>query len=129
MEYKIKVNNISKKDINTLKTDKWNGEDLKEGQIVNGKVTGIKHYGAFIQIENGVVGLVHIEDLSVARIKTPFERLKIGQNVKVVVKYIDREQKRVTLSYKEMLGTWEENAKKFQIGTTVNRKSKRNRKK
>lgn len=122
MEYNIKVNNIKLEDINTLseeKEPKWAGEELKNGQIVNGIVTGIKPYGAFIKIENGAVGLIHIEDLSVARIKSPFERLNIGQNVKVVVKSIDSEQKRVTLSYKEILGTWEENVKNFQIGSTV----------
>ena len=95
------------------------GEDLQKGQIVTGVVTGIKPYGAFIKMENGAVGLIHIEDLSVARIKSPFERVDIGQNIKVVVKSIDREQKRVTLSYKEILGTWEENVKNFQIGSTV----------
>lgn len=122
MEYKIKVNNIKLEDINTLREEKaqrWAGEELQNGQIVNGIVTGIKPYGAFIQMENGLVGLIHIEDISVARIKSPFERLNIGQNVKVMVKYIDREQKRITLSYKEILGTWEENAKNFQVGSTV----------
>lgn len=119
MEYVIKVNNIKLDDINTLRGEKWAGEDLKSGQIVNGVVTGIKPYGAFVQMENGAVGLIHIEDISVARIKSPFERLNIGQNIKVVVKYIDSEQKRVTLSYKEILGTWEENAKNFQVGSTV----------
>ena len=119
MEYGIKVNNIKQEDINTLKGEKWAGEDLQSGQIVNGIVTGINPYGAFIQIENGAVGYIHIEDISVARIKSPFERLSIGQNVKVVVKYIDSEQKRVTLSYKEILGTWEENAAYFSAGETV----------
>lgn len=119
MEYGIKVNNIKQEYINTLRGEKWAGEDLRSGQIVNGIVTGIKPYGAFVQMENGAVGLIHIEDISVARIKSPFERLNIGQNIKVVVKYIDSEQKRVTLSYKEILGTWEENAKNFQVGSTV----------
>ena len=119
MEYKFKVNNINKEDINALRDKTWDEINLEKGQIVNGVVTGIKPYGAFVKLENGITGLIHIEDLSVARIKSPFERLNIGQNVKVVVKYIDREQKRITLSYKEILGTWEENAKMFQIGSTV----------
>ena len=63
-----------------------------------------------------MVGLAHIEDLSIARIKTPFERLKIGQKVEVVVKSIDRETGKVMLSYKETLGSWEENAKRFEPG-------------
>lgn len=96
--------------LNCIKTD------LQEGQIVKGIVKNITPYGAFIDIGGGVVGLVHIEDLSVARIKTPFERIKIGQKLDIVVKYIDRETGRINLSYKEMLGSWEENAKNFELG-------------
>ena len=93
--------------------------ELKPGQTLSGIVKNITKYGAFIEIGGGVVGLAHIEDLSVARIKTPFERLKIGQKVDVVVKYIDKENKKINLSYKEHFGTWEENAQKFKIGETV----------
>lgn len=90
--------------------------DLQVGQTVNGIVKNITPYGAFIDIGGGVVGLVHIEDLSVARIKTPFERIKIGQKLNIVVKYIDRDTGKVNLSYKELLGTWEENVHNFEIG-------------
>ena len=92
---------------------------LEIGQKVTGIVKNIKPYGAFIEIGGGIVGLAHIEDLSVARIKTPHERLKIGQKLEVVVKSIDREQGKVILSYKEMLGSWEENAQKFTPGIKV----------
>lgn len=94
----------------------WIKKDLEEGQKVTGIVKNIKPYGAFIEIGGGVVGLVHIEDLSVARIKTPFERLNIGQKVEVVIKSIERSTGKVILSYKETLGSWEENAEKFAIG-------------
>lgn len=94
-------------------------EELTVGQTVQGIVKNITTYGAFIEIGGGVVGLAHIEDLSVARIKTPFERLKVGQKVKVVVKYIDKENNKIALSYKENFGTWEENANKFKTGETV----------
>lgn len=94
-------------------------EDLKEGDHVSGIVKNITPYGAFIEIGGGIVGLAHIEDLSVARIKTPFERLKIGQKVNIVVKYIDRENGKVSLSYKENYGTWQENAEKFRPGERV----------
>lgn len=91
-------------------------KDLQVGQTVNGIVKNITPYGAFIDIGGGIVGLVHIEDLSVARIKTPFERIKIGQKLNIVVKSIDRETGRVNLSYKETLGTWEENVQSFTVG-------------
>lgn len=121
VQYKIKEVNddniaiLSRKEVQE-ETLKWIKTDLKEGQKVTGIVKNIKPYGAFVEIGGGVVGLVHIEDLSIARIKTPFERLKIGQKVNIVVKSINREQGKVILSYKEMLGTWEENAKNYTSG-------------
>ena len=94
-------------------------KDMQVGQHVIGIVKNIRPYGAFIEIGGGIVGLAHIEDLSVARIKTPYERLKIGQKINVVVKSIDRYTGKVNLSYKETLGTWEENAEKFSTGMKV----------
>lgn len=120
VQFKIKENDgdnfiLSRKDVqkevlNSVKAD------LQEGQVVNGIVKNITPYGAFVDIGGGIVGLVHIEDLSVARIKTPYERIKIGQKLNIVVKSIDREQGRIGLSYKEQFGTWEENANNFSVG-------------
>lgn len=86
---------------------------------MTGIVKNIRPYGAFIEIGGGLVGLVHIEDISVARIKSPMERFEIGQKIKVMIKSIDRKNNRVILSHKELLGTWEENAKCFKEGSTV----------
>ena len=94
-------------------------ENLKENMIVKGIVKSIQPYGTFIEIEDGTVGLLHIEDTSVARIKSPAERFEIGQKINVMIKSIDREENRLVFSYKELLGTWEENAKQFQKGTKV----------
>ena len=120
VQFKLKENSdrgliFSRKDVQKEVLDSIKN-DLEEGQIVKGIVKNVTPYGAFIDIGGGMVGLVHIEDLSVARIKTPFERVKIGQKVDIVVKSIDRDTGRVGLSYKEILGTWEENAKKFERG-------------
>lgn len=121
VQFKIKQidsdNNIllSRRDVQR-ETLKWIEHNLKVGDKIKGIVKSIKPYGAFIEIGGGVVGLVHIEDLSIARIRTPFERLKIGQNVKVVVKSINKEEGKILLSYKETLGTWEENVNNFFIG-------------
>lgn len=76
---------------------------LHEGQIVKGIVKSIQSYGAFIEIESGLVGLLHIQNISVARIKTPLERFKIGQKINVVIKSIENSTGRITLSYKELL--------------------------
>lgn len=63
--------------------------------------------------------MIYIEDISVARIKTPAERLKVGQKINVVVKDIDRDKNRVYFSYKEMLGTWEENVEDLEEKAVV----------
>ena len=63
--------------------------------------------------------MLYIEDISVARIKTPAERLKVGQKINVVVKDIDRDKNRVYFSYKEMLGTWEENVEDLEEKAVV----------
>ena len=92
---------------------------IEKGQIVEGTVTGIKPYGAFIELDNGPVGLAFIEDLSVVRIKSPEERVQVGQKVKCMVKSVNEENGKINLSYKDCLGTWEENVQKFKEGMTV----------
>lgn len=87
--------------------------NLKPGMIIDGIVKNIKPYGAFIQINNGVTGFLRIDDISVSRIKNPNERLKIGQNIKIMIKSIEEEKNRVNFTYKELLGNWEENARKY----------------
>lgn len=93
--------------------------EVKKGQIVNGTVTGIKPYGAFIQMDNGNVGLAYIEDLSVVRIKSPEERLQVGQKIKCMIKSVNEDDGRINLSYKDCLGTWDENIQNFKEGMTV----------
>lgn len=124
VQFKVKEianNNIlilSRKDVQKEALN-WIKNNLRIGEIVTGIVRNIKPYGVFVEIGGGVVGLVHIEDLSIARIKTPYERIKIGQKIDVMVKYIDREQGRVILSHKETLGSWEENVQNFTKGSKV----------
>lgn len=122
----FKVKDTSKKDTVILSRKavgkeaiNWMKTELKEGMMVYGIVKNIRPYGAFVEIGGGIVGLVHIEDISVARIKTPHERFKIGQKIKIMIKSIDRKTNRVILSYKETLGSWEENVKEFREGMTV----------
>lgn len=104
---------VGKEALNWIKTN------VNEGMVVCGIVKNIRPYGVFIEIGGGVVGLLHIEDISVARIKSPEERFKIGQKVNVMVKYIDKSKERILLTYKELLGSWEENIQKFAEGDTV----------
>ena len=102
-----------------LQAIKWLKYELKPGDIVNGIITNIRPFGAFVEIGGGVSGLLHIEDISVARIKNPNERFKIGQKINVMVKSIDQVNNRIDLTYKELLGTWEDNVKDMQEGEIV----------
>ena len=122
----FKVKGISDNDVYLLSRREverdaigWINKDLEEGQIVKGIVRNIKPYGVFVEIGAGIAGLLHIEDISVARIKDPSERFEIGQKSDFVVKYIDRVSNRVLLSYKELLGSWQDNANKFKEGSVV----------
>lgn len=106
-----------------MKVQKFIDYNLKDnfqiGEIVNGTVKNIKQYGVFIELDNGVVGLLHIEDISIARIKTPYERLELGQKVQVVVKNIDDKLNRIEFSYKELLGSWDDNIADLKEGMTI----------
>ena len=97
----------------------WVINDLEKGDIVDGIVRNIKPYGAFVEIGGGVAGLLYINDISVARMKTPKEKLQLGQKIKVKIKEIDKLNKKFYLSYKEMLGSWEDNVKGLEAGSVV----------
>lgn len=109
---------LSRKDVGKEALN-WAINELKEGQIVKGIVKNIRPYGAFVEIGGGVVGLLRIEDISVSRIKSPAERLKVEDKINVMIKEIDRKKERILLTYKELLGTWEENVSNFKEGMTV----------
>ena len=97
----------------------WIQNEAKTGEILEGKITNIRPFGAFVEMDNGVIGLLHIEDISVSRIKSPEERFSVGQNIKVMIKSVDRNLNRIELTHKELLGTWEENVTSFQEGEKV----------
>ena len=98
---------------------KWAINDLSEGDVVDGIVRNIKPYGAFVEIGGGTSGLLYINDISVSRMKTPEEKIKIGQKIKVKIKDIDKENNKFYLSYKEMLGSWKENIKDLKEGSIL----------
>lgn len=97
----------------------WMSNNLEKGQVIPGIVKNIRRYGVFVEIGAGVVGLLHIEDISVSRIKSPEERFCIGQKINVMIKSIDRNTNKIVLTYKELYGTWEDNIKEFSEGMTV----------
>ncbi len=92
--------------------------NLMTGDIIDARVTHNEAFGTFCDIGCGVSALLPIDSISVSRIPHPDVRFKINEMIKVVVKSID-ENNRVTLSHKELLGTWQENAQNFKAGQTV----------
>lgn len=88
------------------------------GDIINAKVTHLESFGAFCDIGCGNIALLPIDTISVSRISHPKDRFYVDENIKVVIKSIAPDGK-ITLSHKELLGTWEENACRFSPGQTV----------
>lgn len=109
---------LSRKNVQEEALD-WVKESLQPGMIVNGIVKNIRKFGVFVEIGGGVVGLLHIEDISVSRIKSPEERFFIGQKINVMIKSIDKENNKIVLSYKELLGNWEDNVEEYTEKTVV----------
>lgn len=89
-----------------------------EGDIINAKITHMESFGAFCDIGCGNIALLPIDAISVSRISHPRDRFFIGQNIRVIIKSIAPDGK-ITLSHKELLGTWAENAALFSPGQTV----------
>lgn len=92
-------------------------DKLTPGDIINAKVTHIEPFGVFADIGNGIISLLPIDLISISRISHPSERFTVGMNIKAVVH--SSENGRITLSQKELLGTWKENAENFAPGETV----------
>lgn len=92
---------------------------LKPGDVIKAKVTHLDRFGCFCDIGCGVVSLLNIENISVSRISHPSDRFTEGQEIRACVLSLDKEQQRVTLTHKELLGTWLENAARFGAGETV----------
>ncbi|HLH31832.1 MAG TPA: S1 RNA-binding domain-containing protein, partial [Terriglobia bacterium] len=91
------------------------------GKIVEGKVTRLAKFGAFVELEEGIDGLVHLSEFTnEKRIQTPGEIVKVGQVVRAVVVSVDSEQKRVKLSMKQLEATpADELVKEMAVGDRV----------
>lgn len=90
--------------IKKLSENPWNNikEKYPVGNIVLGKVVRFAKFGAFVELEPGVDGLVHISQISKNRIESPEEVLKIGEEIKAIIVDVNEEQKRVALSIKAL---------------------------
>ena len=92
---------------------------LAPGDIIPARVTHLEPFGAFVDIGCGMASLLSVDCISVSRISHPRDRFSGGAFIPVVVKQIDREHNRIFVSHRELLGTWEENAARFEPGQTV----------
>ncbi len=96
---------------------------LCPGDIIPAKVTHMETFGAFVDIGCGISSLLSVDTISVSRISRPQDRLYNGQLIRTVVKNIERDihgfPRRIFVSMRELLGTWEENASCFRAGQTV----------
>lgn len=89
------------------------------GSIVTARVTHLESFGAFVDIGCGIIALLPIENISVSRIQHPGQRFSVGQKILAAVASVDPAIPRFTMTHKELLGTWLENASRFLPGETV----------
>ncbi|MBQ7605790.1 MAG: S1 RNA-binding domain-containing protein, partial [Firmicutes bacterium] len=75
-------------------------EKYQIGQVVTGKVVQIKEYGAFVELEPGLDGLVHISEVAHKRVTNIADEISVGQEVSAQILDIDTERKRISLSIK-----------------------------
>lgn len=93
--------------------------EIKEGQVRRGVVTGLRDFGAFVDL-GGADGLIHISELSWGRLKHPREVLKVGQEVEVLVLRIDPQRKRIALSLKRLQpNPWVQVEERYYVGQLV----------
>ena len=110
---------IMSKKILELKVRKWMYMHLKPGIKLRGIVVGLKDYAAFVDVGGGVTGILKLQDMSDSVITNAADVFKLGQRIEVIVKKYDRDTGRIELTYKELLGTFEDNIKKFNEGDIV----------
>ncbi len=94
--------------------------DLKVGDTVKGKVVAIADYGAFVEIEPGVEGLVHVSEMSWSpRLHSAQEFLKMGDEVEAVVLTLDRDARKMSLGLKQLTANpWETIREKYPVGSS-----------
>ena len=94
--------------------------DLKVGDTVKGKVVAIADYGAFVEVEPGVEGLVHVSEMSWSpRLHSAQEFLKLGDEVEAVILTLDREARKMSLGLKQLTqNPWESIREKYPVGST-----------
>jgi small subunit ribosomal protein S1 len=106
-----------------LQDNPWEAIEAKFpiGMEVGGKVTKLVPYGAFVELEKGVEGLIHVSELSwTKRITRPSDVLSIDQEVKAVVLAISKEEQKISLGVRQLeTNPWDEVEARYPIGSTI----------
>ncbi len=97
------------------------GEKYKQGERVNGTVTRVADFGAFVELEKGVEGLIHLSEMSWSKkVRKPSDVVKPGDTVDVVILGVNQADRRISLGLKQALGDpWAEVSQKFPQGAVV----------
>ncbi|MCH8847564.1 MAG: S1 RNA-binding domain-containing protein [Chloroflexi bacterium] len=94
-------------------------EELKEGEVRSGKVTGVSSFGAFVDL-GGADGLIHISELSWTPVASVEDAVHVGDEVQVYVLRVDKEARRIALSLRRLTPTpWDEAAERFKLNQLV----------
>jgi len=106
-----------------LEPDPWDSVagKYKPGERVRGTVSRVLEFGAFVELEPGIEGLIHVSEMSWAKqVRTPGDVVKPGETVEVVILGVNIGERRIALGLKQALGDpWAEAPQKFEVGTVV----------
>jgi small subunit ribosomal protein S1 len=91
------------------------------GSRVKGTITSITDFGAFIEVEKGIEGLIHISDISWEKVKHPSDKLKVGDEIEAIILNIDVDKQKLSLGIKQLEGDiWEDFFERHKVGDLVN---------
>lgn len=106
-----------------LNPDPWQalGDEFQIGKIVEGRIRNVTTYGAFVEIAEGIDGLVHVSDLTWdTRVKNPKDAIRKGQDVKTVILHVDEKNRRLSLGIKQLEpDAWDAFLSQHATGDTV----------
>jgi small subunit ribosomal protein S1 len=117
-----KENNKISLGLKQTMADPWESaeETYPAGQKVSGRVVNLTDYGAFVELEQGLEGLVHISEMSWTKLRHPSQKLKVDDKIDVMILNVDTQSKRISLGLKQVeANPWEELENEFPKGSTI----------
>jgi small subunit ribosomal protein S1 len=106
-----------------LQPEPWDSatETYKVGQRITGTVTRLMDFGAFVELEPGIEGLIHVSEMSwIKKVRKPSDILKQGDTVEAVILSVNQAERRLSLGLKQALGDpWADISKKFPAGSAI----------